>query len=220
MRQEWIVGSNYYRSVHSSSCGRGKCPTYWRDSRVQHCPLNHVILWKALSTWSTVSKPVITYKLLCEFWDEDHSEILLLLCYCLVPSAAVGVNESCCRHAFVQTGQRTYIYMFCPFQRQDPDLHKAAFSYSSGRTAYFSSTSRRNSMYLASGTKNKACWLSLISFKSVYSRIQHSSLLATSNISVFPFDLLLNTCQWVYYSSAEESPLAARAKSSKLAWFV
>lgn len=87
----------------------------------------------------TVSKPVITHKVLCEFSDDDHCTLgnspLVLLLPC---ARCCSWWRSCCRHAFVQTGRGTYIHVLpIPKTGPNPDLHKAAFSPKTGRTAYW-----------------------------------------------------------------------------------
>lgn len=68
----------------------------------------------------TVSKPVITHKVLCEFSDEDHctlgnSPLVLLLPCARCCSWCEGVAVD----MLLSRLDRGHIYMFCPFQRQD-----------------------------------------------------------------------------------------------------
>lgn len=137
--------------VHSSaSCGREKHPVCWRESSVQHCPLNHVISWKALSArkhlWAN------TWASLCEkeFSDEDNctlrSSPLSLFLPCgqrvtlVVTSPHPGPQLVWMRRAvdiLLSRLDKGHIYLFCPFQRLDPGHHKAPFSPRSGRIAYW-----------------------------------------------------------------------------------
>lgn len=109
--------------------GREKCSMYWRESSVQHCPLNHGLSWKAHNkqTCDNTQASVWVFR-----WGPS-SEVLLSHCYCLVPTAAVGVDELAVDVLCPDWTKDICTCFACP---KDPDLHKTAFSPKSGRTAY------------------------------------------------------------------------------------
>lgn len=136
------------------TCGRDKHPVCWRESGEQHCPLNHLILWKALSAWKhTVSKRVITRELLCLSFrmrttapTKDFPSYLAACEWHRLAAAhtqdhssnhAVGVNETWAEDLLLSGLHQGPVCMFCPFQTLDPVLHKAPFFPKGGRKSYW-----------------------------------------------------------------------------------
>lgn len=173
------------------TCGRDQHPVCWRESSEQHCPLNHLVQWKALSARKhTVSKPVITRELRClnfQMRTTAPTEEFPSHCFCLAScewhrlaaahsqdhcsNHAIGVDETWAEDLLLSGLHQGPVCMFCPFQTLDPVLHKAAFFLKGGRKSYcIHQRLAEISCTWHQEQQNKPYLQSLFSFKLVYRR--------------------------------------------------